>query len=77
MVQIIRVKLVSLKKLMSLYIPHGSDNTSSTSDWEALPNLPFISHMVQIIPGKRGDIVAAFCFFISHMVQIIQFQKIG
>ena len=54
-----------------LYIPHGSDNTSSTVRFVSWSIIFFISHMVQII---RTAWIGAYClcrYFISHMVQII------
>mgnify|MGYP005674212765 CR=1 FL=1 len=59
--------------MFKLYIPHGSDNTSS---YEALlfTIAIFISHMVQIIRANAVANVTSVPYFISHMVQIIRYR---
>jgi len=58
---------------LSLYIPHGSDNTNGQPFTKSTRSKPFISHMVQIIPVLQGLVPPTPLWsFISHMVQIIQ-----
>ena len=53
----------------TLYIPHGSDESASLTDFARLSK-SFISHMVQMKGGFRNSDWSLPYIFISHMVQM-------
>jgi len=66
MVQMKGVSSLPSSSLKELYIPHGSDESSSLSSNSFSPQSPFISHMVQMKENIRAFTANVLGLYIPH-----------